>query len=196
MILNILEKNFLYNNNQTEIEDIIEKINSELSSQNLYFSHLVVDGEEIHIDHENYLFDHIKEINNIEVMVKTIEEFTGSLLVSLNTYTHRAIPSIEQLVKNFYQAETDENWLMLNQLLEGIDWIYQTIKAIDQTLYKIASWDEFIKGNATFEVELPNLLEAIENKDIILIADIIQYEILPLFKVIYNETEKIFNEQK
>lgn len=66
------------------------------------------------------------------------------------------------------------------------------IEKIDQIKHSIVNWGKFVKSIAVFEVELPNLMEAIENKDSILIADIIQYEILPQFEIINGETKKNF----
>ncbi|MFO1444422.1 hypothetical protein KDN24_14680 [Bacillus sp. Bva_UNVM-123] len=195
MNLTLLDKTYSFDRNQLGIQALIEKINSELSTESRFFSHLVIDGVEVFEDHEEYILAHIDNVKDIKVVVQTIEEFIGNLLVSLNTYTQRAIPEIERLINEFYQNPTEQSWLTLHQLLDGINWIYETIKGIDNAQQEINGWDEFIKIVATFEVELPNLLEALENKDSILIADIIQYEILPQFQVIHKGTEKLFQQQ-
>lgn len=192
MILTILDRSFSFENTHDGSQSLIETINNSLSTGNLFFSHLVIDGQEIYEEYEEYILDNIDSIQEVHVKVKSIKEFVAELLVLLNTYTQRAMPEIELLVNEFYQAPTDQSWLTLKQLLDGIEWIYQTIKAIDITQHQIVGWDEFVKSAAIFEVELPNLLEAMENKDSILIADIIQYELLPQFQAIYDETLKSF----
>jgi len=195
MNLTMLENMYTFENNQIGMQSLIEKINSELSAENQFFSHLVIDGVEVYEEHEEYILERINEVKNVEVITMTVGEFINNLLVSLNTYTNRAIPEIERLINEFYQNPLEQSWLSLHQLLDGIDWIYETIKSIDNVRPEINCWDEFIKAVATFEVELPSLLEAIENKDAILIADIIQYEILPQFRVIQIVTEQHFQQQ-
>ncbi|MBU8881187.1 hypothetical protein BGM26_19880 [Bacillus sp. FJAT-29790] len=192
MILTILDKCFTFDNNHEGTQELIETIQNVLSTENIFLSHLIINGQEVYKEHEEYILDNIANINEVEVKVQTIKEFIGSLLVSLNTYTNRAIPEIGSLVNQFYQSPLEQSWITLNQLLDGIGWIYETIKSIDQTQHDIKDWDEFIKIAAIFEVELSNLLEAIENKDAILIADIIQYEILSQFQLIYDVTEQVF----
>jgi hypothetical protein len=191
----MLGENHNFNNSEIGIQQLFETINKELIEKNVFFSHLVIDGQEVFEEHEEYIIDQIDKIKLIEVKTKTIQEFVNGLFVLLNEYTSRAIPEIEKLSSEFYQAVSENNWLALNDLLEGIEWIYETIKGIDQTKHTIVNWDEFVKCAATIEVELPNLLEAIENKDTILIADIIQYEMLPQFQLINNETGKTFEEK-
>ncbi|URM33457.1 hypothetical protein LLY41_02985 [Cytobacillus firmus] len=192
MILTMLDKSFSFENNKDGVHELVEVINNVLTDENFFFSHLVIDGHEVYEDHEEYLLDNIANINIVEVIAMTIKEFIGSILVSLNTYTNRAIPEIEELINQFYQTPSEQSWLTLTELLDGIDWIYQTIKSIDSADHQIIGWDEFIKSAAVFEAELPNLLDAMENKDSILLADIIQYEFLPQFENIYGETEKNF----
>lgn len=192
MKLLIKNHSYLFENSEEGTIELINKINSILESENDFFSHLVIDGIEIYEDHEEYILDHLEEVEEIVVITKTIKEFVNSLLISLHDYTKRGIPEIERIIDGFYQNPSEESWHKLGQLLGGIEWIYESIKTMDKVNHQIPNWQEFIKSIATFEVELSNLLEAMENKDMVLIADIIQYEILPQFQLINRETEKLF----
>lgn len=192
MKLKVLDNEYTFENNESGTNELITKINVLLNEKGLLFSHLVIDGQEVYTEHADYLLDNIEDIIEVELVVSTVEEFVSNLLVSLNEYTKRGIPEIERIADEFYQAPSEQTWETLNLLLEGIGWIYQTIKSIDATKHNVVGWEELLKSMATFDVELPNLLEALENKDSILIADIIQYEILPQFQIINTETEKNF----
>lgn len=192
MKLTILDQVHTFDSGANGTEKIIEKINSTTSEKALFFSHLVIDGQEVYDDHEEYMLAKKGEIKEIEAIVKTVQELIDDVLVSLDDYTNRAIPEIKALVHEFYQTPSENAWLTLTYLLDGVDWIYQSLKKIDQLKHSIVNWGEFVKSIAVFEMELPNLMEAIENKDSILIADIIQYEILPQFEIINGETKKNF----
>lgn len=192
MKLLIFNQEYTFENNEKGTNDLIEMVNETLNTENLFFSHLVIDGQEVYTEHADYILEHIEEVMKIKLEVSTVNEFVANLLVSLNEYTKRGIPEVEKVIGEFYQNPTEDSWETLKLLLEGIGWIYQTIKSIDSTKHTIAGWDEFLKSIATFDVELPNLLEAMENRDATLIADIIQYEILPQFRIINAETENNF----
>ncbi|MEK4146242.1 hypothetical protein NST02_04020 [Robertmurraya sp. FSL W8-0741] len=192
MKLTILDQIYMFDNETNVTEKIIEKINSIISEKNLFFSHLIIDGQEVYEDHEEYMLAKIEDVKEIEAIVKTVQELIDDVLITLDDYTSRAIPEIKRLVNEFYQIPSENTWLSLTYLLDGIDWLYQSLKKIDQIKHSIVNWGKFVKSIAVFEVELPNLMEAIENKDSILIADIIQYEILPQFEIINGETKKNF----
>ncbi|MEK4825829.1 hypothetical protein NSS71_14950 [Niallia sp. FSL W8-0951] len=181
----------IYENSVENIDMLIQKINEDLEKNKLYFSHLIINGKEVYSDFEEQIMEQINTIEKIELVTKTIDEFINDLTVSLNEYSNRAIPSIKQLTEQFYQTPTEEAWGMLQDLLEGLNWVYSTIKSIGNT--ELNEYKENLLNIANhFEVELPNLLDAIENYDYILIGDIISYEILPQFESIGSVTEKTF----
>lgn len=192
MKLMMNDKEYVFENNEHGTNKLIEKINEILDEMDLFLSHLVIDGDNVYSEHVDYILNKIEDVNEITLVVSTVDEFVSNLIVSLNEYTFRGIPEIEKVITEFYQSPSEQSWETLTLLLEGLGWIYQTVKSIDSTNHSISGWEKFLTSIATLEVELPNLLEAMENKDSILIADIIQYEILPQFQIINAETEKNF----
>ncbi|KLV17832.1 MULTISPECIES: hypothetical protein [Niallia] len=191
MELHLTKEIITYENSVENIEVLIQKINEDLEKNKLYFSHLIINGTEVYRDFEYKLTEDIGKIEKIQLVTKTIKEFISDLTVSLNEYCGRAVPIIKQLTEQFYQSPTEESWVLLQDLLEGLNWIYNTIKGICNM-----ELDEYRENlllvSSHLDNELPNLLEAIENHDFILIGDIISYEILPQFESIISITEKTF----
>lgn len=191
MELHLSSEMLIYENSVKNIDILIQKINEDLEKNKLYFSHLIINGKEVYSDFEEQIMEQINTIEKIELVTKTTDEFINDLTVSLNEYSNRAIPSIKQLTEQFYQSPTEESWGMLQDLLEGLNWVYSTIKSMGNT--KLNEYKENLLNIANhFEVELPNLLDAIESHDYILIGDIISYEILPQFESIGSITEETF----
>lgn len=191
MELHLSSEMLIYENSVKNIDILIQKINEDLEKNKLYFSHLIINGKEVYSDFEEQIMEQINTIEKIELVTKTIDEFINDLTVSLNEYSNRAIPSIKQLTEQFYQSPTEESWGMLQDLLEGLNWVYSTIKSMGNT--ELNEYKEKLLNVANhFEVELPNLLDAIESHDYILIGDIISYEILPQFESIGSITEETF----
>ncbi|MEK4653526.1 MULTISPECIES: hypothetical protein [Niallia] len=191
MELHLSSEILIYENSVKNIDILIQKINEDLEKNKLYFSHLIINGKEVYSDFEEQIMEQINTIEKIELVTKTIDEFINDLTVSLNQYSNRAIPIIKQLTEQFYQSPTEEAWGLLQDLLEGLNWVYSTIKSMGNT--ELNEYKENLLNVANhFEVELPNLLDAIENHDYILIGDIISYEILPQFESIESITEKTF----
>lgn len=178
------EQSIQFDENPTA-EQIIEQINLWLNDT-YYFSHLVADSVDIYEDPEQYLDGDLKNINKLEVIARTAGEFTNDILLSAAAYLTGANQELEKLSESFYKNPSNETWQNFGDMLEGMQWLNQIVLSIDQMKEKPQNWDEFLKLAATLEVELKNMEEAVENQDFILIGDIIQYEIMPL----YGELEK------
>lgn len=175
-------------NNELSLEFVKEKINSLLADQ-YFFSHLVVDGVEIYEEPEQYLEQHLHDINELEIIARTVQEFVNDLLLTAEDYTKRAIPEIEALADHFYNHPNHEGWNKFGQLLEGLQWLTHMIQTIDSFSQKPENWMNYLKASIAVEEELKNLKEALENKDHVLIADIINYEILPYFTTLGAEIQ-------
>lgn len=163
------------------IEEVIDSINEFLTAD-FYFSHLRVDGKEITENPEAFLTMHRGELEVIELIAISAREFIDQLLVSGESYTKRAIPQLSSLANDFYSNLSARNWQELGKLFEGIDWLLKMSQTVDQSTKRPANWEEV--QDAAFEVTklLKQLEEALENQDTVLIADLIRYELLPIFE--------------
>jgi len=168
------------------VEEIIQKIDELLANQ-YYYSHLIVNGEEIYEELESYLLKSLESIVSIEVVVKTVREFVNEVLIISADYLIGAIPEMTLLADGFYQKPTSENWKIFSEMLEGMLWLNKSIDLIDKAKVRPENWNECIQLAVQLQLELKNLEEAIENTDNVLIADIIQYELLPIYEALQTE---------
>lgn len=162
----------------------------------VYYSHMIVDGVEEYGDCEIYLNEHLSSIEDLEVKTKTLDEFVQDNLISAKQYLDRAVPQIIRLTDRFYQNPTDEDWNQFNQLLTGIQWLERMIATVDKT----ALYPENKEHNAEIFISLQNALESLEpalkELDTVLIADLVLYEILPVLKELSDEIEKTIESEE
>lgn len=164
-------------NTNDAITELLEDINSYLEKTDLIFSHLNIDSIDVYEYHEQYLLDKLDSIEKIIVILKTTEEVAAELQQSLNEYLERALPVIENLSDQFYQGESEQVWIDFADLTDGLQWIISAV----QTLSRFVG-DEvktyYSSVSEKIESVLQELLEALEVKDTVTIADMIQYEIV------------------
>ncbi|MEC2077893.1 hypothetical protein [Metabacillus fastidiosus] len=171
---------------QPSVEQIIQKIN-ELLANNYYFSHLVVDGEEVYEEPENYLLSNSEYINELEISVKTEKEFINDMLLTAEEYIKRARMELGVLADGFYQNPNAEQWNHFAQMMEGLQWLNQVIGHIDRVKEKPKNHNEYIKLNSKLQMEIRSLHEAVENEDYVLTGDLIQYELVPIYEALEIE---------
>jgi len=173
-------------------EKVIGIINDFLQDK-FYFSHFIVDGKEVMEDPEKYLLKHLLDINSIEIIALTAKEFINDLLMSTEEYIERAVPQIKTLTDEFYNNPSSTSWVELGRLFEGMQWISTMIETVDQSAVRPSKWTEVMVNYVIMQAELRNLEEALENTDTVLIADLLQYEILPIFESLLTETKMIID---
>jgi hypothetical protein len=187
MKLLIGNETFNFESKDNRVELIMEKIAQVNRNSHTALSHILVDGVEVYDQLEDYLTEHSLSINVVEAIIKPIKELVHDLLLSAEEYIIRGLPELRNLIDQFYQGPEKETWNHFNELLIGIQWVYQLIKTVDQGAYHPKNWSQYLISMNTVQERLQNLEEAILGNDSILIGDILLYEILPEFENLRNE---------
>ncbi|WP_303866862.1 hypothetical protein [Acetobacterium wieringae] len=112
----------------------------------------------------------------------------NDILISSNEYIQNAKKALKHLSEEFYQAPESKSWTDLADFFEGIQWILETISRIDQisnletiiSNYKI--WNEYVQNIKGLNEIVRELDDAMKNNDHVLIGDLLQYEVLPIFE--------------
>lgn len=180
--------------NRINVNLIIEKINRWLNNS-YYLSYLIVDGVSVYEKLEQCLQENLENIQRIEVIAQTSQEFINDTLQTAETYLNGAVIELVTLADGFYNVPTPTHWNSFSDMLEGMQWINKVITSINQMEEKPMNWEKYLKLVATLEGELKNMEEAIGNEDYVLIADIIQYEILSVYKALQQEFNTTINSE-
>ncbi|WMJ78639.1 MULTISPECIES: hypothetical protein [unclassified Sedimentibacter] len=183
-----------YSNDTENVEKIFNNINVTLEKMGLQFSHLIVDDEVIYDNYYNYITENIRGVKKIEVIAVTIVEMINESIILAEQYAKNAIPIINRLAEGFYQKPNQNIWSQLTDLFEGIQWIIQSISQINlieaskDVVSDYGVWNEYVQEVSKLNDIIPELENAILNKDNILIGDMLLYEIIPVFETM---TEKL-----
>lgn len=176
------------------IDEVIKNIN-ELLHDRYYFSHLVANGVEVFENPEIYLTEYTSKIDTLEIIAIPAKEFINNLLLSTEEYTERAIPFLKDLAEEFYHNPTKDSWSELANLFEGAQWLLQMVHTIEESLVRPKNWDVVMKNIQNMQDEMEDLEEALKNNDTVLIADMLNYEFLPVFEEIAVEVKNAIDSE-
>lgn len=179
MNVKYLDKLLTIDNNFDALNEALTEINEQLEDSDFVFSHFLIDGTEVYEDVEAFLQENLERVEEFELILRTKAEMLNDIMLSAESYLTNAVPEIHKLVDEFYSNPTEESWAKYGQLIEGMQWLMQMVMTIDSSEHKISNWNDYLTNVTALEQELQTLLEAMENADYVLIADIIQYELIP-----------------
>ena len=187
MKIYIEEKILEFANSSSELENILESIEITIKESSKLLSHLVVDHVEIYENYYTYLKDNINVIEKIEVITQTYKELVEDILVSTAEYLRRSTKTTEGLSDKFYKTPTPDDWNSLKDLLAGVSWIINGFSSIDsgKNLNHVVSsyedWNEYAAAVYSLSEAVGEFEEVLSNGDNITIADILLYELQPVF---------------
>lgn len=200
MNIRVQDKVLEFKNDPEIIEKLFESINELIQNDNLLFSHLIIDGEEIYDNFDRYIIENILSIKAIIVVTISIVEMVNESIESTEQYAKNAIPIIHKLSEEFYQRPNENTWSQLTDLFEGIQWIIQSLTQINsiENLSDIVSdfeaWSEYVQEVSKLNNIVVELENAILNNDNILIGDMLMYEIIPVFEAMVEKLSFLTSE--
>ena len=128
----------------------------------------------------------LSEIETLEVEVSTLSGIIDQNIENADAYLIRLIPGIEKAVELFRTgSEQEANQFFIN-IIDGMDWLSQALDVI--LTAKEISPDTVIDGKsiqdrrASLVDFTKQMVGANKNKDWVLLADLLEYEILPYYK--------------
>ncbi|MFD0680768.1 MULTISPECIES: hypothetical protein [unclassified Paenibacillus] len=193
MILELIGKQYEFENNTEEIPSILQTIESSVSTHSLYVQSIVVDEQEVHVPLDDYILEHIETVDRIEIVTVDHKEMVSSLVSEGTDYLARALPSMNQLADRFYQNPDKETWARLDHFLEAIGWFDTILGTLSQVFTEDTNIDT-IRND--LQARLVDFQESLLNQDTVLIADMIIYEFMPLFENLQTSLDAIKNEVK
>jgi len=130
----------------------------------------------------------VDQREKIEIFTGTIGEIARESIVDALQYLQRVEAATPSLISSFQTSPGPESFDGLKQLYEGLYWL-NLLWAKLKANFQIVLNDTLIQGITESEYHkryisaLKNLIESQQKRDFVLIADLLEYEILPLVPV-------------
>ena len=152
-----------------------------------YIRRIWLDDQEFPSDDREALQKKPSDIDSLEVELANLKDLVATNLANALDYLKKLIPGCEQAADLFRAGNEQEANKYYLQILDGIDWFSQVVSVImspDEGETKLPDTDD-----ESLEVRqkkltdlMSQMLEANENQDWVLLADILEYEMVPFYK--------------
>ena len=121
----------------------------------------------------------------VEIITGTVDEIVRDSLAEAFAYLERAEEGIPALAQNFQAGPGPESYQGLRQLYEGFYWVNVLLSKLSDK-YGIVLDEVIVQGvpagehNKKFISVLKQLMDSQEKGDMVLISDLLEYEIAPM----------------
>lgn len=160
------------------VRQFMEQINKALNENGLVFSHFLVSGMPYYGDIYSLVDEYWNKELPVEIVGITEEEWLSEAKREILGYVGRAAGILQELSQTLYTGESSPAiWRQMSDLSEGMEYL---LKIFSKTRI-LSNPDPIISGIQSVSVQL---VQALEARDLVLLADLITYEILPLFQQI------------
>lgn len=160
------------------VRQFMEQINKALNENGLVFSHFLVSGMPYYGDIYSLVDEYWNKELPVEIVGITEEEWLSEAKREILGYVGRAAGILQELSQTLYSGESSPAvWRQMSDLSEGMEYL---LKIFSKTRI-LSNPDPIISGIQSVSVQL---VQALEARDLVLLADLITYEILPLFQQI------------
>ncbi|MGM0508353.1 MAG: hypothetical protein ACQERZ_04230 [Fusobacteriota bacterium] len=180
---------FELDGNET-LKMVIDEVNSFLEKQDVSITKIMVN--DINIDNvENIDISQVEKIefdakNSVELLLESIQE--------LNIYLNKMDVGIKKVVEYLNEDSNQKALNFIISVIDGLEWIYNVLGSINDVVLEKYDINMLKKIFYEYEDILENLLDSLEEKDMIMLADILEFEMLEKIEEIKEKLPKLYDE--
>ena len=166
--------------------DLVLHIEKEGVAQGNVVRSIQIDGEESSPDASATRKTPLSEIETLEIEISTLSDIVNKNIENADAYLIRLIPGIEKSVELFRMGNEQEANKFFINIIDGIDWLSQVLDMI--LAAKAISPDTVFDGKSIQDRQASlvdftqQMVDANKNQDWVLLADLLEYEILPYYQ--------------
>jgi molybdopterin converting factor small subunit len=155
-----------------------------------YIRRIWLDDKETAADDRDALQKNPSDIGVLEVELANLKDLVATNLANALDYLKKLIPGFEKAADFFRTGNEQEANKYYLQVLDGVEWFSQVVNIImrpGESELPDADAENLQKRQEKLTGLMNQMLEANQNQDWVLLADILEYEMVPF----YNDWEEI-----
>ena len=160
-----------------EVLDVILK-----SRRDSYVRRIWLEGQEVSSSAMDTLMTSITSIELLELELAHLGDLLANNLANAKEYLEKLIPGFQKAADLFRMGNEQEAHKFYLQVLDGIDWFSQVVLNI------VKSRGNQVEGQSLGDRQekltglMAQMLEANQNQDWVLMADLLEYEMIPYYE--------------
>lgn len=151
------------------------------SRHDSYIRRIWLDGEETSATAQDTLMTSPSSVGLLELELASLEDVLAINLANAKDYLEKLIPGFQKAADLFRMGSEQEANKYYLQILDGIDWFSQVVQSIVKSQGKDPEEQSLLDRQEKLTELMAQMLEANENQDWVLMADLLEYEMVPFY---------------
>ena len=148
-----------------------------------YIRRIWLDQQEFPSDDRETLQKKPVDINSLEVELADLKDLVATNLSNALDYLEKLIPGFDQAADLFRTGNEQEANKYYIQILDGMDWFSEVVNVVMSSEGEGQEPEDSLRiRQAKLTDLMSQMLEANKNQDWVLLADILEYEMIPFYK--------------
>jgi len=148
-----------------------------------YIRRIWLDQQEFPSDDRETLQKKSVDINSLEVELADLKDLVATNLSNALDYLEKLIPGFDQAADLFRTGNEQEANKYYIQILDGMDWFSEVVNVVMSSEGEGQEPENSLRiRQAKLTDLMSQMLEANKNQDWVLLADILEYEMIPFYK--------------
>ena len=152
------------------------------SRQNSYIRRIWLDGQEVSSDSQDTLKTSTASVVLLELELAELQDLLANNLTNAKDYLVKLIPGFQKAADLFRMGNEQEANQYYLQVLDGIEWFSQVVIIIVSTQKNKSEEKSLEERQKKLTDLMSQMLEANQNQDWVLMADLMEYEMIPFYK--------------
>lgn len=171
----------------TNRKEEMVRVFRELHENNEIVQEVVMDGIVIQDNYYDEIFKAIEHVRQLHIFTTSEEALVADLSIELRNYLPKVLRALDSIPDLLYGEMSPEDWKLVVQLLEGMNWVSQATFHLQRYAEKKGESDlstaieQFLQTLAPLLTELEHSLQ---EKDFTTSGDLLKYEIPEVFKTL------------
>ena len=152
------------------------------SHQGTYIRRVWLDGQEVSTSASDTLMSPVSSIELLELELADLKDLMANNLGNAKEYLEKLIPGFQKAADLFRMGNEQEAHKFYLQILDGIDWISQVVQTVVNSRNKELEGQDLKDRQERLTGLMTQMLEANQNQDWVLLADLLEYEMIPFYE--------------
>jgi hypothetical protein len=151
------------------------------SRRDSYIRRVWLDGQEASSNTQDTLKTSTASVELLELELALLQDLVVNNLTNAREYLEKLIPGFQKAADLFRMGNEQEANQYYLQILDGVDWFSQVVLTIVNAQENIFEEQSLEERQKKLTDLMAQMLEANQNQDWVLMADLLEYEMIPFY---------------